>query len=511
MAEHKVASFSSVLSIDPYKEEFYTSTSNFITQTNEPKYAKDQYAISFIDSKTFMHAHIGISKNIPQEDTYDVLFNKVYDELALDQAVEYTIQYIESFNILDEENRYYHVFIVDPSIIQNQFNNVISQVNYIDTIIPASLLIKTLYTRDIITSSGTDCYIYIQDNDAFLTLYSEQNFLYTKTLKFSLAEMHERFCEIYGERVSYEGFINFLETQNLKYTDSEYKDAILTLYREFFANINDILTFAKRAYDLNKIDTLYIGSSLDFASKLDEIAGVELSIKSYVFEFDLGFTSEAEHIEQLHQLMHFYTTLSDEEKYVVNFTLFPRPPKFIQRQSGKLIVVTAVSFVLAFIYPVTYWTLTYLQGFQLTNLQTQYNEIHTKKVAREATIKAKQSNLQKLQKLVNAEKKKFEDKKTTLAQINRVKNSYIMKADILTTLTKDFNKFDIRLESLGYTEEKGKKEFTFNLVSKNSTNITELLKYITDVHQNSFRFSIDKIIFDKESKRYFSQLKAIKQ
>ncbi len=71
---------------------------NSISEIASPSFSKEQYAISFLNTKGFISALIGISKNVPDDDIYDALENKVYEELALDMAVEYQIQYIEAIN-----------------------------------------------------------------------------------------------------------------------------------------------------------------------------------------------------------------------------------------------------------------------------------------------------------------------------------------------------------------------------------------------------------------------------
>ena len=148
----KDVSFSSTLSVNPYTQDYYIWVSSFIDHTHSAKYLKAQYTISFLNTKEFISTHIEISKNIPQEDIYDAIANQAYDELALDQAIEYQIQYIETFNNLDEENRHFQIFIVDPEDIQTTFSDTIDKIKYIDAIIPEPLLIQTLYTKEIIES-----------------------------------------------------------------------------------------------------------------------------------------------------------------------------------------------------------------------------------------------------------------------------------------------------------------------------------------------------------------------
>jgi len=500
--------FSSIISVNPYKDSYLTGISSFLTETTSPEFRKEQFALSYINTRGFITSQIEITKNIPEEDLYDAINNKVYDEFALDQAVTYQIQYVETFNNLDAENRHFHVFIVDPLTITETFQSVVEKIKYIDVIIPSPLLIKSLYSKDLIESNGVHCFVYFQKNDTFVTIYSEKEFLYTKTIKYSFIDMHERFCELYGERVEYDDFMEFLSTHNLRETESDYKEYFIKLYKEIFANISDILTYVKRAFEIDKIEHLYIGAQTYTVTKLDEMAEAELGIKSSDFEFDYGFESEGIYIDQLHALMHVYTSLSEEEKYDCNFTTYFRPPKFLQRESGKLVVLVAASLLIAFAYPITYWTLTYAQSLQYELLQQKYKELHNIKTTREATIKNKEADKKKLLTLLDAEKKEYLKKKNTLIKIHDVKVNYPMKAKLLSLLTKDLNKFGVRLNALSYTEdEKEGKVFSFDLVATKDKKITRLLKYLTKTHEGKFTFSLEEIMYKKEYRKYFSELK----
>jgi len=506
MSKKTEHSFSSVISVNPYKGTYLSGISSFLSQTDSAEYSKDQYAISYLNTKGFINSQISITKNIPEEDLHDAINNKVYDELALDQAVTYQIQFIETFNSLDEDNRNFHVFIIDPLTLDETFSDVIAKIKYIDTIIPSPLLLKSLYEKEIIEDGGVHCFIYFQENDAFITVYNEKEFLYTKSITYSFLQMHERFCELYGEQVEFENFIEFFSTHNFKDTNSDYKEYFIRLYKEMFANVNDILTYIKRAYELKKIEHIYIGSQIHTVTKLDEMSEVELSIKSSNFEFDYGFESDG-YIDQLHALMHVYATLPMEEKYNCNFTTYHRPPKFIRRESGKIILLVAASLILAFMYPVTYWVLTYAQTLQYDLLSTEYTELHNIKITREATIKNREADKAKVLTLLNKEKNDYSEKKATLIKIHDVKVNYPMKAKLLSQLTKDLNRFGIKIESLSYKENKKLKTFTLNLVSKKDERITQMIEYLTKTHEDKFDFSLQHIKFNKDSRKYFSELK----
>jgi len=500
-------SFSSVLSVNPYKDTYVHSVSSFLNLEKSPEFSKDQFAISYLNTKEFINAQIEISKNIPDEDLYDAINSKAYDELALDNAVEYQIQYIETFNNLDEDNRHFHVFIVDPLEIRETFVKTIDKVKYLDVITPAPLLLKSLYSKEIIDSGGFHCFIYFQENDAFITIYGDREFVYTKSIKYSLIDMHERFCELYGERIDYDSFLNFYTNESLKDTHSDYKEYFIKLYKELFANINDILTYAKRAFEIEKFDHVYIGSQVESATKLDEMLEVELHIKSSDFNFDYGLESSDTYIDQLHALMHIYTTIPEDERYECNFTTYHRPPAFIKRESGKLILLVAASFAIAFAYPITYWVLTYAQMLQEDILKQEYKEVHNIKITRQSTIKNKEADKAKALTLLTTEKKEYTTKKNTLIKIHDVKVNYPMKAKLLATFTKDLNKFSVKMGSMSYGENENEKTFELNLVSSKDRKITKLVEYLTKAYENRFKFQLETIKFDDTSKVYFSELK----
>ena len=509
MSKEENNAFSTVLSINPYKETYFNGASNFINEVQSPEYEKDQFTISYLNTNEFITAQISISKNIPQEDIFDAITIKAYDDLGLDEAIEYAIQYVENFNHSDDEERYFHVFVVEPASIDATYANVVDKVKYIDTIIPTPLLLKSLYTQDIISNGGVHCFIYFQENDAFLTLYSDKEFLYTKSIQYSLKEMHEKFCELYGEKVDYKDFKDFFATQNLKDTKSDYKSYFIKLYKEIFVTINDILTYTKRAFDLENFEHLYIGTQIDTVMKFDEMLAAELNIKASDFNFTYGFENNDLYIDQLHYLMQLYHSLESEDKYISNFSTYHRPPAFINRDSGKFLTLIAASLLIAFTYPVTYWSLTYTQMLQHKLLEKKYHTLHNEKITREAMIKSKLADKTKVNTLLSIETKEYNQKKNTLVQIHEVKVNYPMKAKLLTLFTKDLNKFGVNLQSIAYTQSNNSKEFTFSLNASKDKKITQLIEYLTKIHDKKFKFSLHEIAYNEVENSYIGELKVI--
>ncbi len=501
--------FTSVLSLNPYKETYYIGSSGKLEQVTSINFSKTQYAMSFLNTNDFLTALIGVSKNIPDEDLSFAIENKVYEELALDMAIEYNIQFIESGHQLDEKERYFHVFIVDPLTMDETFEKTVDQIKYIDQIVPVPLLLKGLYQREIVTEVGVHCYIYFQDNDAFFTIYNDQEFVYTKSLKYSIKMMHERFCELYGEQIAFALFIELLSGAGLSSENKEYQRDLIKLFGELFLHINDVLTYAKRAFELESVDQVYIGSQIGSIAGLDEYSQTYLGLISKPFDFDYGFDTNEQYVDQIHQLIHLYTMTESEERYECNFSLYPRPPKFLQRNSGKLIAVAGMALVVAFAYPVTFWSLTFAEELNKAILDSEYAEVHSIKTTREATINLKTVEKNAVTKLVQAEQTELDRQMNTLAKIHEVKVNYPMKAKLTTEFAADLNKYKVKLQKLTYHEAEGFKGFTFYMISQKDKDITLLLEYLTSKKTSRFHFILEEIQYDEDKKHYLSEMKAV--
>jgi hypothetical protein len=511
MSKSKQQAYSTIVSANPYKGDWCVGTFNTISKTTSPSFSKDQYAVSFLNTKGFIYTLIGISKNIPDDDVYDALETKVYEDLALDMAVEYHIRHIEAPLRGTETERFFHVFVVDPLTLEQEYSGVVNEIKYIDQIVPIPLLLKSLYVKELIDSSDIHCFIYFQENDAFFCIYSEQEFTYAKSLKYSLKQMHERFCELLGEQLDLDRFERMLVEEGLNASHPEYQKNLIKLFGEIFLHVSDVMTYAKRAYDIKKFDEIFIGTSAGSVSGLDEYAQTYLGIKTFPFDFNYGFNTNGARVDQIHQLMHLYGRLDAEERYECNFTVFHRPPPFSERDSGKFILVMAASLAAALLYPGVYWGLSYVEEFRHALLTKEYEQVHIEKMTREATVNLKLANKNAAQALLDEQKTSYKQKQDTLVQVHDKKVNYPMKAKILADFTRSFNQYRVQLKSATYNEDQNGtlKTFTFGLTSPTTQNITALLKHLTDVKRDKYDFSLKVISYNEEEKSYLGELKAV--
>jgi hypothetical protein len=322
--------------------------------------------------------------------------------------------------------------------------------------------------------------------------------------------MHERFIELLGEQIGYEQFISFLSDEGLNVSNSEYQKYLIKLFGELFLHINDVLTYAKRAFEIKEIDIIYIGSQLGCINGVDEYAQTYLGLNTELFDFDYGFVSDNPLFDQIHALMQIYNYIDQDEQYECNFTLYYRPPPFIKRQSGKIILLGIASLVGAMIYPVTYWTLEYVENMHYALLSDEYRQIHNSRIKRESIINLKIADLKKYETLMNEELNEYKKSKTTLSKIHNVKVNYPMKAKRLAFFTRDFNSYNTKIDKIHYSESKNNiKEFTFTLIAKKDKQLTDLLKYLTANRSKTYSFKMDHISYIEDKTLYTTELKAI--
>ncbi len=501
----KKKSFKSIISINPYSDTYYESKNSKIKKLSTLKFNKNNFYVSFLTPKNFIVSQISISKNIPNEDLKDAIEIKAYEDLGLDQAIEYKIEFLEIPTLPSDKDRKFHIFVADPAVITEDFKKTLKQVKYIDVVYPTPLLFKYLYQKEILDNEGVHVFIYFQHNDAFLALYKEGRYLYSKSLKFSFNDMSERFSELLGERVDEADFIKMLSEEGLRISNFEYQQHLMKLFSEVFMHINDVLIYAKRANDIDKIDKVFISSEFGPILGIDEYCQTYLGLTSLEFTFDYGFQTDETYIDDLHYLMHLATiaTLEYEEE-VPNFTLFKRPPPIWQRPSGQLIGVTAASLLLAFSYPLYNFVYNYKLQYDTYLLKQEYNKLHPEKIRLETAI----NNLKKEKKTVLAKidsvNKTYNTRMKILKSIYDKKVNYPMKGKIIAELSQDLIKHNIQSKSIKTTDN----VMEWNVVSNDEKRITNFIKYISSKKGNRYHIETDKIKKNKDE-LYTSTIKVV--
>ncbi len=172
-----------------------------------------------------------------------------------------------------------------------------------DLIVPAPLLYKSLYTKEILQDNNSHCFVYFTQNDAFVTIYRNGEYLYSKSIEFTLEQIYDKYCEAVGEKVDEKEFYTILESEGLKTTNNDYQQNFMKIFAEVFITINDIIIYAKRAFNLDSIDQMFIGSERGPIIGLDDYSQNYLGLHSTDFNFNYNITNEEWYTDQLQYLM----------------------------------------------------------------------------------------------------------------------------------------------------------------------------------------------------------------
>jgi len=497
----KKEQFNRFVTIHPYNNTYFLYE-NGVLKRFTPKFSSKNFYISFLETKDFIFTTLEISRNIPPEDLADIIELRVYEELDLDQTIEYLIRYYEVPSPPHKKERTFQVFVTEPALIKEIFSQTTRQIPYIDTILPVPLLFRPLYDQEILQNDEVHLFIYFQKDDAFLALYNEGNLLYTKSMKYSFKDIAQRLSELKGEEVSVEEVMQNLAKDGLKLEDLDELQYYMQVFSEIFMHINDILIYAKRANNIEVINKIFISSEVGFIKGIEEYAQTYLAQEAYDFLFDYGIKAQDPYIEDLHFLMALAAKdiLFHNIEYP-NLTIFQRPPPFLQRPSGKLFAVVMASLLLSSLYPLYNIFLAYKLKYDTAIMKKEYPKIHARRIALETQLNRLKAEEKKIQKLISDKEKELKKRERILHAIYDKKVNYVMKAVTIADISQDLVKHKIKTTQI----ENQHKQFDFNVTAIDEKQITKFIKYIYDNKSQTYDISTKEINkTDPNSSVYFS-------
>ena len=491
---------SQIVSIDPSSLVSYAYSKNEIKLNKLEKSDKNAFFISYLYARDMISATIDISRNIPDSDLKDAIEIKVYDELALDTSVEYTITYSET-DSKDTKNRSFNVFIVDAALIDAKLSPIKEKTRYIDYVTPAPFLIKALYSKNLLEPDGTHCFVYFQKNDAFLAIYKGGEYIYSKSLHYSLKEINEKFCELIGERIDEEDFYKLLVNEGLRATNSQHQQSLMQLFGEIFLYINDVLVFCKRSYKIDYIDKIFLGSEIGTFSGIDEYGRSYLGLESFEFNFSIAINSKEWYIDQIHILMmlsaQLYLENPDE---LLNFSIFKRPPPLKERPAGQLLAILLIGLVVGFAYPLYQLSYSLFLSLKAAQDTSAYNDLYQKTSHIRQELSALKTEKDKVDMLLKEESNKLEFRKKLLSEIYQKKISYPMKAAILVEIFELSNQNGCKVESIDFHG----KQLDFYVLNRSEKRITEFIQDLTELKK--YKVNTDKILQNEETRLYSSKI-----
>jgi len=492
-----------IVTLNAYTDKKYIFKGDKFKPLNKLSYNTSNFITSYISNKDLISTTVHLSRSIPNEDIADILDIKAYEELGLDQATNYVISSTEVETSAEE--REYHIFVAQPEVLDELYLPVKEQTKYLDLIIPAPLLYKALYRKEILQDNGTHCFIYFTKHDAFVTFYKNGDFLYAKSIEFSLEQIYDKYCELVGEKVDEKEFFSVLESEGLKTAKSDYQQSFMKIFSEVFITINDISIYAKRAFKLETIDHMFIGSVQGPIIGLDEYSQNYLGLQSADLNFNYNVDNDEWYTDQLQYLMLLNTfDYMEDEEAIINLTMFPRAPSFMNRASGQFIIATFAAISVGLAYPLVYLVGSYINDAKIHVLASENNKLTAESNKYKQILGAKKQEISALDKKIVNVSKIYAGKTKTLTAIYDRKVNYRLKSETFYSIAEDLSKFDVHIDTL-YSD---KDTIWLSLVSSDDRKLTELIKYISDTHFNELtQIDIELIKKDPESSYYKGLLK----
>ncbi|MDY0402599.1 hypothetical protein [Sulfurovum sp.] len=492
-----------IVTLNAYAGKYYQFKDNTLQPLRKVTYNTSNFVASYISNKDLITTTISLSRSIPEEDIPDVIDIKAYEELGLDQAKDYLVSYTESKESAEE--REFHIFVADPEVLDDNFLPIKEETKYIDLLIPAPLLYKALYKKEILDDNGTQCFVYFTMFDASVTLYRNGEFLYSKSIDFDLETIYNKYCELVGEQVEEKEFFSVLEQEGLKTGREHYQENLMKIFGEVFININDIIIYAKRASELERIDHMFIGTENGPIIGLDDYSQNYLGLQSSEFNFNYHIECEEWYTDQLQYLMllNVFDYLEDELS-VVNLTRYPRPPSFLNRASGQFIITTFVAITVGLAYPLFYLIGSYINDASIYALNLQNDTVSIEAQKYKKILGEKRAIIAGLDEKIAKLSETYQAKTKTLTSIYDKKVNYRLKSGIFHTLAEELNRFGVHIEELKSEND----TIWLALVSSEDRKLTELIKHISDNYfQEINQIDIELIAKDPESSYYKGLLK----
>jgi len=279
----------------------------------------------------------------------------------------------------------------------------------------------------------------------------------------------------------------------------------MKIFGEVFITINDIIIYAKRAFDIEHIDQMFIGSERGPIIGLDDYSQNYLGLNSSEFNFNYNVENDEWYTDQLQYLMLLSSFEYMEDEYAfVNLTQYPRPPSFLNRASGQFIISTIAAISLSLAYPLTYLIGSYVNDAKIYALNLENNSLTKTNKKYKRILGLKKKEIKKLNGTIKELSTRYSSKTKTLTSIYNKKVHYRLKSGIFHSLALELHRFSVHVDSIR-TENT---TLWISLISSDDRKLTELIKYISEVHFDDIKeIEIERIEKDSQNNFYTGILK----
>ena len=194
----------------------------------------------------------------------------------------------------------------------------------------------------------------------------------------------------------------------------------------------------------------------------------------------------------------------EDESSLVNLTMYPREPSFVNRASGQFIISTFAAVSLSLAYPLVYLVGSYVNDAKIYALTIENQKLTAESNKYKKILNEKKSKIKVLDEKINVLSTTYSGKTKTLTSIYDKKVNYRLKSGTFHIIADELNKFDVNVNMLKSEND----TLWLSLVSSDDRKFTEVIKYMSDTHFHEItEIDIKKIHKDTGSSHYQGLLK----
>ncbi len=389
-----------------------------------------------------------------EDDLSSIVEIKMYEEAGLDVNKSYKITHLVKKLDYDDMSLV-ECFAIDLEILNETYKECIEKVKYIDFLALPFFSYTTLYTNKILTPKN-DIFVYIGNDEAFLSFYKDGSYISTKSminLKEIVAKLNSKEINIDLEELNETLLNKGLREDLYDRSEGELFLALEAIFSDILTKINNVALHNRSVFGFEKTDRFF------FSTKYGRIKGLKDFILNFGFIdveiFDFNLFREKQENDFLDKIVcsygyDKYQQNSDKQ----NVTVFERMPSFLATQFGKLSLwILLLVAVLAGIFAFFYLDIQNLQ-MQKDLLESKFRSIqHRAKVYKGETRKTVEE-IKKTKEDIKKQNIIYENIKQSIDKLEKIKSNNSGYVGFLAKVNPLLKKYSLRVKSIEQIKNK---------------------------------------------------------
>ncbi|MSN96752.1 hypothetical protein F1B92_06180 [Campylobacter sp. FMV-PI01] len=466
----------SIVSINRVTGNTFVLSGNEIAKYDILKKGKSkEFYISYLEYRDIATSNVDINRTVPDEEIMDAIVLKTYEELSLEPDGDYKINYMESQTV-NSDTRLYNVFVINNAILKNELAEIAKNTKYIDYVGAIPFLFGSLYKRNILAPNDVECFLYLQMDDAFLVIYNNGEYFESRSIRYNLSFIYDKFCEKLGNRIDSHIFFENLKNHGLELDNDLERDILIQIFDDMSFYLGDMITSLSRINNIN-IKTIYVGSDLGVIKGIDIFVEDRIGLNYKDLDFSVALNQkDFSDLTQIDVLMMLSAQdyLQDKNDDF-NYSPYLRPPPLSQRSSGKLFGIIFAVLVAGLAYPTYQYTHGYLMQKETEEKTAEFTEKDAERSRVNDILNSISKQIADIQKDIEKEDKVLVDRENKLNAMYDKKVNYPMKSFAIYDITKLTTNRDGMIHSIKNTDS----NLTFSVRTKTEKKMTELLRDIS--------------------------------